>query len=418
MTFAELDAFEVASILVTLAALLGYANFRLFQMPQTIGLLVMGAVASLVLVGLDLVWPGLGLSTAVRGFLEQVDLPTALMEGMLCFLLFAGALHVDLENLLKSRWLVLIIATLGMVISTVLVGAGFWALGLALGLPVPLAWCLVFGALISPTDPVAVMGVLKYAGIGGTLEAKIAGESLFNDGVAVVLFAILLAAALSGHDFSALSAIRLFAVEAGGGMLLGLVTGWIAYRLMASIDEHNLEVLITLALVMGGYVLAHRLHVAGPVAMATAGLLIGNHGTRFAMSPRTREHVTIFWSLIDEILNAVLFLLLGMEVLAIALHWGYLAMGVLAWLLVLAARAVAVGLPILALKPFARFAQGAFSILVWGGLRGGISVALALSLPAGPAKAELLTVTYVIVLMSILIQGLTIGPLARRLVKG
>ncbi|NNG02609.1 MAG: sodium:proton antiporter [Inquilinus sp.] len=407
---------DAAALLIVLAAVGGYANHRLIGLPHTIGLTVMGAAASLAMVGLDAAAPGLGLGAAVRGFVAGLDFPEALLDGMLSFLLFAGALHVDLGNLLRRKWAVATMATLGVLASTFLIGGGFWLIAGWFGYPLPFVWCLVFGALISPTDPVAVMGILKSARVPPSLEAKVAGESLFNDGVGVVVFSIVLAAATGGGDFSPGHAAELFVLEAGGGAALGLVLGWIAYRAMRTIDEHNLEVLITLALVMGGYALAQQLHVAGPVTMAVAGLLIGNHGAKFAMSDRTREHLTGFWSLLDEMLNSVLFLLIGLEIVAIAFDPGHLAIGVAGIALVLAARAVSVGLPMLALSRLAPFTEGAYPILVWGGLRGGISIALALTLPAGPLKVTILTATYVIVVFSVIVQGATIGTVARRFV--
>jgi CPA1 family monovalent cation:H+ antiporter len=413
-----MSSFDAAAALVVLAAVLGYLNYRFIGLQQTIGLTVMGALASLAVVGADALVPAAGLGLAVRGFLAGIDFHKALMEGMLSFLLFAGALHVDLGNLLQRKITVFLMATVGVLVSTAIVAAGFKLASSLLGLELPFLWCLVFGALISPTDPVAVLGILKTAKVPPTLEAKVAGESLFNDGVGVVVFSILLAAALGAEEFSLAHAAELFAVEALGGALLGLGLGWIVYRAMKAIDEHNLEVLLTLALVMGGYALAQRLHVSGPVAMAVAGLLIGNHGTRFAMSERTREHVTRFWSLLDEVLNSVLFLLIGLEVIAIALDAGHLLLGTLSIAVVLAARALAVGLPIAVLSRFAPFTQGAFPVLVWGGLRGGISIALALSLPDGPIKATILTATYVVVVFSVVVQGATVGVLARRVVAG
>ncbi|MGI9493695.1 MAG: cation:proton antiporter [Geminicoccaceae bacterium] len=408
--------FEAAAVLVVIAAILGYVNYIYLRMPQTIGLTVMGAVASIVMIVLDGALPGLGIGDAVRSFLRDVDFDDVLLDAMLSFLLFAGALHINLDVLLTRRWAVLAMALFGVIISTFVVGFGFKGVSMLLGLDVPMTWCLVFGALISPTDPVAVLGILKSARVPPELEAKIGGESLFNDGVGVVVFSICVAAAVGGGEFSAVHALELFVVEAFGGALLGLVIGWVGYTAMKTIDEHNLEVLISLAVVMGGYALALRLHVAGPIAMAVAGLLIGNYGTRYAMSDRTRRHLTSFWSLIDEVLNSVLFLLIGMEIAAIVLDQTFIAAGLIAIPLVLAARFLAVGIPFSLLKPFTDFTKGALPVLVWGGLRGGISIALALSLPQSPATDMILTVTYVVVIFSVVVQGATMGMAARRFV--
>jgi CPA1 family monovalent cation:H+ antiporter len=354
----------------------------------------------------------------VRVFFASIDFRIALMDGMLAFLLFAGALHVDLSLILRRKWTILSLATIGVLISTVIVGFGFKGLSLLLGLDVPMLWCLVFGALISPTDPVAVLGILKSAKVPASLEAKVAGESLFNDGVGVVVFSILLAAALGAGEFSVLHAAELFLLEAVGGAVFGLALGWIGFVAMRGIDEHNLEVLITLALVMGGYALAQAVHISGPVAMAVAGLLIGNHGVSLAMSERTREHVLQFWSLLDEMLNSVLFLLIGLEVIAIAVQGTYLVAGVAAIFLVLAARAAAVGLPLAVLSRLLPFTRGAYPVMVWGGLRGGISIALALALPAGPMQELILTATYVVVVFSVIVQGAIVGKVARRALAG
>ncbi len=413
MTFTP---FEAAAVLVVLAAILGYVNYIWFRMPHTIGLTVMGAVASILMIALDAAVPGLAVGEAVRSFLKGIEFDEVLLEAMLSFLLFAGALHINLDVLMTRRWAVLAMACFGVVISTFVIGFGFLFLTAALGLDVPLVWCLVFGALISPTDPVAVLGILKSAKVPAELEAKIGGESLFNDGVGVVVFSICVAAAVGGGEFSTVQALELFVVEAFGGALLGLIAGWIGYKTMKAIDEHNLEVLISLAVVMGGYALALRLHVAGPIAMAVAGLLIGNYGTRFAMSDRTREHLTSFWSLVDEILNSVLFLLIGMEIAAIVLDTSYLIAGLLSIPLMLIARFLAVGTPFALLRRFTPFTRGALPVMVWGGLRGGISIALALSLPDGTMKDLLLTATYVVVIFSVVVQGATMGMAARTFV--
>jgi CPA1 family monovalent cation:H+ antiporter len=330
---------------------------------------------------------------------------------MLSFLLFAGALHIDLGLT------VAILATAGVLTSTILVGFGFEALTGLFGFDVGLLWCLVFGALISPTDPVAVLGILRRAGVPKLLEAKIGGESLFNDGIGIVLFSILLTAASSNDPVPIGHAALLFAREAGGGLLLGLAIGGIGFALMKTIDEHNLEILITLAVVMGGYALAQRLEVSGPIAMAVAGLLIGSPGVKYAMSDRTRDNLLNFWSLLDEILNSVLFLTIGLEVVTISIGWPELSIGLLAIPVVLAARAISVGLPAAVIGPVRGLDRGTYPMLVWGGLRGGISIALALTLPSSDMQKLLVTATYVVVVFSVAIQGTTVGLAARRLFR-
>jgi CPA1 family monovalent cation:H+ antiporter len=380
-----------------------------------VALTIMGAVASLLVVGIDHMLPSSNLSERVVGSLAGIDFHATLMDGMLSFLLFAGALHVDWTEMRRGRWPILVLSTIGVLLSTLIVGAGFYALTHVLGLNVPPIWCFLFGALISPTDPVAVMGVLKRAAVPPTLQATVAGESLFNDGVGVVVFTILLAAAVGTEPFSVDQAAQAFLLEAGGGVLLGLAVGWIGFRAMRSIDEYNLEVMISLAIVMGGYSLAGWLHVSGPVAMAVAGLLIGNAGVALAMSDTTRDYLLKFWALIDELLNAILFLLIGLEVIAISPDPRLIIAGAIAIPLVLAARALSVGPPLLAMRPIISMGGVALPTLVWGGLRGGISVALALSLPDGPGRTIILAVTYMVVLFSVIVQGGTIGRLIRRL---
>jgi CPA1 family monovalent cation:H+ antiporter len=410
-----LTPFDAAAILIVLAAALGYLNHRLFRLPSSVGLTIMGAVASLMVVGIDQLLPQSGLSERVVGFLAGIDFHTTLMDGMLSFLLFAGALHVDWTEMRRGRWPILVLSTIGVLLSTLIVGAGFYLLTAGLGLNVPPLWCFVFGALISPTDPVAVMGVLKRAAVPPTLQATVAGESLFNDGVGVVVFSILLTAAVGAGPFEAGHAVQAFLIEAGGGILLGLLVGWIGFRAMRSIDEYNLEVMISLAVVMGGYSIAGWLHVSGPVAMAVAGLLIGNAGVALAMSDTTRDYLLKFWELIDELLNAILFLLIGLEVIAISPDPRLLIAGMAAIPLVLFARALSVGPPLAVMRPIISMGRLALPILVWGGLRGGISVALALSLPDGPGRTTILAVTYTVVLFSVIVQGGSVSRLIRRL---
>jgi CPA1 family monovalent cation:H+ antiporter len=419
----HLTLFNIAAIVLTLAALFGYFNHRWLKLPITIGLVVIALVVSLCVLGIDALLQNFESERTIRTVLERIDFDDTLMKGMLSFLLFAGALHVDLNQLLARKWVIAAMATFGVITSTFIVGYGAFLLADLLGLSIPFMWCLVFGALISPTDPVAVMGILKTIKIPHSLEAKIAGESLFNDGVGVVVFTIVVAIAMSqagggGAEITALDVAKLFLLEAVGGAVLGFVTGYIAYRAMKSIDEYNLEVLITLALVMMTYSIGFIIHVSGPIAVVVAGLLIGNHGTRFAMSEKTRDHINTFWALSDEILNAVLFLLIGFEVFVLTFPDKIVWLMVAAIPLVLLARFIAVALPISVLGIRQDFTAGAVPVLTWGGLRGGISVALALSLPAVAEKNAILALTYAVVVFSIIVQGLTFKSVVARFVDG
>jgi len=413
----HLSPFDVAAVLIALAAMLSYANHRFVKLPAAVGMTLMGALASLAIIAIGAVFPAWGLAPLVERFLTGIDFHAALMEGMLSFLLFAGALHVDWLDMRANRAIIFVLATLGVMLSTAIVGLGTWWIGGAKGLPVPLAWALVFGALISPTDPVAVMAILKRAAVPPSLQATVAGESLFNDGVGVVIFTILLAVATGTEDFSWSHAASDFAREALGGVAFGLVTGRIAFRAMESIDDYSVEVMISLALVMAGYSLAHSLHVSGPVAMAVAGLFIGNAGVARAMSDLTRDYLVKFWELIDEVLNAVLFLLIGLEVVLISGQPRLLLFGAMAIPLALLARWLSVSLPLTLLRGRIDLGALAGPTLVWGGLRGGISIALALSLPDGPHRTPLVAATFVIVLFSVIVQGGSIGGLIARLAE-
>ena len=410
---------QLATLLVTGAAAFGYLNHRWLKLPHTIGLVVIALFTSLAALAVDSLFPSLGFRAAVHGVLLEIGLYETLMKGMLGFLLFAGALHVDLADLLNRRWAISMLATVGTVTSTLIVGALTYVGWHALGFDVSWLQCLVFGALISPTDPIAVLSILKTVAVPKALQAKIAGESLFNDGVGVVIFSVLVGLGLdatSPGNVSALMVAKLLLTEVVGGIALGLLTGYLTFRVMRQVDEHNLEILMTLSLVMTISVIAIQLHVSGPLAVVVAGLFIGSHGTRFAMSVNTRKHIETFWSLLDEILNSVLFLIIGFEVVALSLN-GKIGLAVgLAIPVVLMARFVSVAGSITLLGLMRTFTRGAIPVLTWGGLRGGISVALALSLPPSPVKELLLAATYGVVIFSIIIQGLTIEGVVRRTV--
>lgn len=400
---------DIAAICLVVTALLAYLNHRLFRLPTTVGVMVIALGLSLVLVGLDILGVDHGLLRKEEMFLRSIDFSEVLMQGMLSFLLFAGALHVDLHGLSQYRWQVAALALVGTLLSTVIVGAGMWLALPALGMPLPFIYCMLFGALISPTDPIAVMGILKSAGAPKNLELVIAGESLFNDGVGVVIFTLFLGVLIGGTDPTPAIALELLLREAGGGIAFGLALGYVIFHMLKSIDSYQVEVLLTLAAVMGGYALTSHLHISGPLAMVVCGLMIGNGGRARAMSDNTRRYIDMFWELVDEILNAVLFVLIGLEVVVIAFSKPLLAAGAVAVLVTLAARWLTVGVPVAVGARLFNLPGGSSRVLTWGGLRGGISVALALSLPLGGERHTIVALTYCVVVFSILIQGLTIG---------
>ncbi len=414
-----MNILQIASLLIVLAGAFGSINYFFLKLPSSIGILVVAFVSSLAVLGLDALIPAFSMDDEARAFVRSIHFSDTLLEGMLGLLLFAGALHVKLADL-REQWLVVaLMATLGVGLSTLIVGVGFsWITGM------PLLVALVFGALISPTDPVAVLGVLRGASLPKSLEIKIAGESLFNDGVGYVVYLVLVGLAFPAitgdhsetvHGSGGLAdAARLFFQEAVGGAVLGVVLGWLVFRVMRRIDDYPLEVLLTLGLAFGGYELAVALHVSAPIMAVSAGLLIGDVGTRHGMSEETRRYVDAFWKLVDEILNAVLFLVIGFEVFAIAFTLDTLTAGALAVGLALVARLAAVSIPVVLLKPFRGFSDGVIPIMTWGGLKGGISVALALALPDSEWKPLILTATYVVVLFSIIVQGLSVARVAKR----
>jgi CPA1 family monovalent cation:H+ antiporter len=410
-----MTAFQIIALLISLTALFSYLNYRWFSLPATIGVMLIALLVSLGLIATRIFTPSIEHEAAQ--LLKQIDFDDTLMQGMLCFLLFAGALHINLNDLAEQRGVISTLAIAGVIISMLVFGTAIhFALGW-LGLPLSYSWCLLFGALISPTDPVAVIGILKEAKVPHTLETQIAGESLFNDGIGVVAFIVLHEIAVGGEKASAGHIVQLFLEEAVGGAVFGLVVGWVTYRLLKSVDNYRVEVMLTLALVMGGYALASAIHTSGPIAIVVAGLFIGNHGRAFAMSETTRKNLDTFWELIDEILNALLFVLIGLEVLVLTFTRDLLFAGLLAIPAILIARWVSVAGPVTLMSRQRTFTPGAVTIMTWGGLRGGISVALALSLPAGREREIVLAVTYIVVVFSILVQGLTIKRVVRRLVK-
>ncbi|QDT44058.1 Na(+)/H(+) antiporter NhaP [Gimesia alba] len=457
-----MNFFDIAGILVALAAAFAFINHKLLKLPTTVGLMLLAMLHAIALLLIDQIVPGATVLTVAETLIGSIDFDQTLMQGMLGYLLFAGALHVNLNDLKEQTAAIALLATIGVLATTFIVGGLTFVITGWLGIEVRFIYCLIFGSIVAPTDPIAVLGIFKSLGAPKSLETKIAGESLFNDGVGVVVFIALLGiAGLGGHgeshtdenqqekssqvvqqseqehpheaqagtevaETNASDVAKLFALEAGGGIALGFVLGLLAFLLLRSIDHYATEILISLAVVTCGYALAMKLHLSGPLAMVVVGLILGNHGRTLAMSDKTRDHLDTFWELVDELLNAVLFVLIGLEVLVLSFQEKYLLAGALAIPAVLLARFLSVGTVITALKKSAgrKFTPHAIKVMTWGGLRGGISVALALSLKeeihAQQSKYNnvgelILTMTYVVVAFSILVGGLTIGPMLNRL---
>jgi len=401
-----MEAFDIIGILLTLSAVFGFFNYKYIKLPTTIGLMLLGLIFSLIIIITGTF--NNDFYVFAQNFVNDVRLDESLLGIMLSYLLFAGALHVKLEDLASQKWVIAILATIGVILSTFIIGTLSYFLMMALGIKINFIYCLLFGALISPTDPVAVLGILKKAGAPKSLETKITGESLFNDGVGVVVFLAILGIATGENDATFAAIGNLFFLEVLGGIAIGFVIGLLAFLMLRSINQYQVEVLITLALVTGGYSLAHNLHTSGPLAMVVAGLMIGNQGRILAMSEKTEEHLDSFWELIDEILNAILFLVIGLEILVLAFQMNHIIFGIIAIPLTLAVRMLAVSLPAILLRKRANFSKGTIKALTWGGLRGGISLALALSIPKGAERDVLLTATYIVVIFSIAVQGLTL----------
>jgi len=404
-----MSIFEIAAILFCLAAIFGFINYRTVKLPTTIGVMAVALGFSLLLIVSGGIFPEM--RNWASALLGSIDFSEALLHGMLGFLLFAGALHINLEGLLSQARIIVSLATFGVVASTVMIGTLGWLLLQWTPFPLSYGYCLLFGALISPTDPIAVLGILKTARAPKSLEMQISGESLLNDGVGVVLFLLILETVVAGDDFSLTRAGMLFLQEAVGGALYGFGIGYLAYRMLRLIDDYQIEVMITLALVTGGYALAEKLHLSAPIAMVVAGLLIGNKGRQFAMSAETRKNLDTFWELVDSILNAILFTLLGLEIMALQFNLHNVSIGVGMTVIVLLGRLISVSIPVVLLKKFGTFSPKVIRILTWGGLRGGISVALALSLPPSREKELILIMTYLVVVFSIIVQGMSIGRL-------
>ena len=412
-----MDYFTIATILTVLSALFGYINIRFLKLPTTIGLMLITIIFTLIIVAIGQFDDTLLLRE--KELISQIDFKTVLLDIMLSFLLFAGALHTNFAQLKVQRWPVFVFATAGVLVSTFLVGIIMYYVLQVVGMQVDFIYCLLFGALISPTDPIAVLGILKKAGAPKKLETKIVGESLFNDGVGVVVFLTIfnIASSTSGNvEF--IEIVELFGQEVIGGVLLGLILGWITYKMMKSIDDYEIEVIITVAAVMGGTLLAHQLHLSAPLAMVTAGLAVGNDTVRNAvMSKITESYVDKFWELIDVFLNTILFVMIGMEMLVLTFEGSYILAGILGIPIVLLSRFASLWLPIKFFDKKLEFVPHTNLIMTWGGLRGGISIALALSLTQEMNRELFLVITYIIVVFSIIGQGLTVEPIIRRLTK-
>ncbi len=404
------------SVLIVLASFFAYLNLRFLKLPSSIGVMIIAMISSILLVIAGHLIPNT--FSRFSALLEEVDFTEVLMGAMLNFLLFAGAIHINLNDLKEQRGPIVIFSSVSVLISAFAVGGLLYYVAPLLGFTIPFIYCLLFGALISPTDPIAVLGILKEAKVRKSLETKVAGESLFNDGVAVVVFAVILQLAQGSEiDLTASHVTWLLVKEALGGFLLGTLLGLGASRAMRKIDDYKVSVLITLSVVMGGYLIAHSMHISGPLTMVAAGLVIGNYGKNTAMSPTTKDYLNKFWELIDDILNAILFLFIGFELLLIPNLANYWLIGLCAIVIVLFARFISIYLPVFLIPFKTKFSSGTVKILVWGGLRGGVSIALALSIDEGPYKLLLIGVTYFVVVFSIIVQGLTIGKLADRVLS-
>lgn len=405
-----MELIKLTAMILSVSAVFTYINHRFIKLPTTIGVLIISIFCSLLLILLS--WIGyIELQQSAQRIISGIDFDKTLMHGMLSFLLFAGALHVNINDLAKQKWVITTLASVGVISSTFLIGTLSYLIFRFLNIDLQYVHCVLFGALISPTDPIAVLGILKKTGIPKSLETKVVGESLFNDGIGVVVFLVLYEIAFSGHSIDAANIAELFIVEAIGGAVYGFILGWSVYRLLRTVDNYHVEILLTLALVMGGYTLAMYLHLSGPIAIVIAGLLIGNTGRHFAMSEHTRQHLDTFWELVDEILNVILFVLIGLEILILSFSKNYIYASILIIPVILLCRFLVVYIPVTLMKYLREFSPNAVKIMTWGALRGGISVALALSIPAVEQRDVIVSVTYIVVVFSIVVQGLTISKI-------
>jgi len=410
-----MDLFTILTLLIVLSAVFGFINEKFFKLPDTIGMMLITILFTLAIVIFGSLFPEL--IEVSKSFVLKLDFKTALLDIMLSFLLFAGAMHTNFDQLKIQRYPILVFATFGVLLSTFIIGYSIHFVLHLLGYDIPLIYCLLFGALISPTDPIAVLGILKKAGVPEKLEAKIVGESLFNDGVAVVIFITIYQIAKGGaEDADVTEIMHLLGVEVGGGILLGLILGYIAYVMMKAIDNYAVEVLITLAIVTGGYLLANHYHASGPLAMVVTGLIVGHDTVRHTtMSEITEAYIDKFWEIVDMFLNAILFVMIGLEMIVLEWKTQYIAIGIIAIVIVLVARYISLYIPILIFRKKLNFVKHTGLVMTWGGLRGGISIALALSLADNMHRELFVTITYVIVLFSILVQGLTVKKLVLKL---
>ncbi len=403
------------SSLIILASIFAYINHRFIKLPGTIGVMSMALMFSIFLIFFgDKIFAEELLddfSRLIHGF----DFSTVLMSVMLNFLLFAAGIHINIKDLREQKGPIIVFSTLSVIITAFLVGTAMYYVLPLLDLKIPFIYCLLFGTLIAPTDPVAVLGVLKSAKVSKSLETKVAGESLFNDGIAVVMFSILISVAYGKDvDISFLGVSELLLKEAGGGLLLGIGLGVLGSRMMRRIDDYIISVLITLSVVMGGATIASSLHMSSPLAMVAAGLIIGNFDEKSDMSPITKDYLSKFWELVDEILNAILFLFIGFELLIIKDLDNYILPGAIAIFVVLLARYLSIWIPV-RLVPFKnKFSNHTVFVLCWGGIRGGVSIALALSIINPDYKNIIVSITYIVVIFSIIVQGLTIGKVANK----